>query len=580
MTQPAADPYREGGGDAPGLPFPRKRLVGWTALIALLGVIAVVGPAALLNGGLPRIMRNIYEGGGSMWLLLLLEVACPILVVVLGARAIRGRTTPIAAAGGVALLPALVAFAGTLHQHAHVVDVLGSEPFDSALKLRIAFEGVSEEEASLQLGALVCAFALVAAGAAATGVLASIDRARVGARGGTTWLLSAGISFASTIAAFAYVVATKSIGSAATVFLFSIAASLGVAVLAAFATSSAAALRGWHDPVEARRVSSAIVVAALACALALFLFDRAIVVAERRLVFAAAAGESVDASQRGRILYEWLFTSRAYSVVSTIHVVGTLAAFVPALARATGKGTRPLSASAIAAAIATTIVAIAFVALPAQHVGLIRQTAKLAQEEGPLPVRVPAVDDVDRLRGNSSEVVVLRKDEHVRLGAFRNRTIAADRALAVRDLHDAVQMLGAPRSPNDDESFALLVESTSPGDWTPRVRDPELADMLGSNRHAVHGVFEIDPSIPQRAVRVRIDGPDSLFVANRDGQTMAIDLDPGFDTRVRSFAQIYSSSTSDDVYVIVRWDTSIDSLARVLAAVESGWNKPHVIVSQ
>jgi hypothetical protein len=584
--------YRAGGGDDESVPFPRKNMRAWIFVTAALSVAAAVAPPFLLGDDRAHVGRTMHEGGWFMSVILFLELGCPALVCLLGARVIRGRKTPAVAVAGIALVPSSFAFAATLVERWRTSWAL-EHAVEAGTQLRVALQAVSELEANLQYGALASAFALLASAAVATGAVAAIDVARVRAVGDVARVHSsqarsrsvtfaAAISMVATLAAVAYVLVTKCVGTALRTFEVSLLASFAIAALAAFATRAAGALGGSHDRVEARRMAGALVVAALASALGLFLLDCAILLAQRRSVFSAASGDTVDASTRARILYEWLFTSRAYKVVVTVHVAGALGAFIPALVRARAQWTHPVSVGARVATAISALVVVGFAGLAWSDVALIRRTAadEVAREEP--SVALPRVDSILRLRPPIAYPEVLVRGLPIRgYAAGRPVTISADRALTAGDLADALDASDlSGRFVTIADGFELRVVGSDETDAKPRLPDPALSELIGRDEHVVRGLVVLAPGAPPGAVHIRIDSHDSLFVDAGDGRTLVLDTTPGFDRRLQGFARLYGRATADEIFIDARRDTSIESLARVLAAVDIGWGMPHVNVSQ
>ena len=481
---PQVVPYREGGAPHDGLPFPRANM---TPLIALTGVASAAGlvlPLVLLGTNPSAIYRTMREGGISMWLLLLVMPVSAILVAVLSALAIRGRKIPPAAIFGFALFALPVAALGTISSQRRMFNALAGEAIEPSQKMRIAFEGTQEALAALQYGQAICAFCVGAAALGCAGIAASVDRARVTQSKSASWIAGALIPFTGILITLALAVATRSLGAAPLALLFSFVSLVLIAVVAALAARAAPALPEWHDRAEANRMLGAILTAAVGSALALWLLDRGAMVAVERLVLGACSGESVDPSQRVRILMEGREEARAFAILSAVHPVMGAAAFLPALISGSGKGKQPFSAHGIGALVLATIGALGFWGTYAYTEGLIGSVASRIHPTV-YPVSLPLLADVSSLPSPRGRVIVVTKG-----GAPRSLTdddyesvftFAADKDATAASILAALPGDGGRGTSAyfvADKTVELLVASNRPVVPDPTITDPALRAMM------------------------------------------------------------------------------------------------------
>lgn len=345
--------YREAGA-AGGLPLPRARLVPFTIVIALLALAAIVmGPMLLVvvGGGMAGAWRLFKEGGWAMWLLLLLDLGAPAIAAGLGAFVLRGRRVPAGLLFVAAGLPLALALLGASMYQRMVMGAISGESVDPEMKARILAEGIAEGM-SLDIfgGFVACGVAIVAAAAAGFAV-ASIDVGTI-TRGGPRPSSSGTVG--ATVAGGVWLIATMALamvrlraaGPLVLLTILPVAVLVPVAVLAA---RSAPALRPWHDRAEASRGAAALLVAALSALLAVLALERAIDASFTAKALNAIAGESVDESQRTRILLYALGGVRLAPVAYAVQAVLGIATFGLALVPALGSGRHPATLSAILA---------------------------------------------------------------------------------------------------------------------------------------------------------------------------------------------------------------------------------------
>jgi hypothetical protein len=357
--------YREPGVGG-GLPLPRARLVALTVIVGLLALTSILmGPGLLVVVGrsLAGAWRLFRDGGGWMWLILLLDLAAPVAIAALGAFILRGRAVPAGLLFGAAALPMAVALLGAWRGQRMTVGAISGESIDPEQKARILAEGIAESmSADIFGGFVTCGVAIVAA-AAASFAVASIDLP--GASRGGPKPSSAGAIGASAAGAL-WLVATIGLGfarfrEAGGLVLLPVLPVLVLVPLAVLAGRAAPILSGWHDREESRRAAGALLIAALSALLAVLALEHAIDARFLAQALGAISGETIDESQRARVLAQGLEAGRLGPVAYGLQAVLGAATFGLALAPATGWRRSPATPSAaVAAAFGAALLAAAF----------------------------------------------------------------------------------------------------------------------------------------------------------------------------------------------------------------------------
>ncbi len=549
--------YREGA-PAGGLPLPRKALGVLTAIVILLGVLAIGAPSVLLGvveRGRAGAWRLFVDGGTSMWPLVLLGVVVPIAVAGLGVFVMRGKRVPPGLLFVAASLPFGVALLGAWQGHRRVIGAVGGEAVDPEQKARLLAEGIAETMSNDVLGGLVACGASLVAAVACAATVASID-IRIAERQS----VRAGGLLAGAVAAGAWLVATLALSAlrlraAGPLVLLPV---LVVAALVPFATLAARAtpiLRAWHDRAEARHAASSLLVAMAASLLALFALERAIDAAATSRALSAIAGESLDDSQRARILAESLVAVKLAPASYAVHAVLGVATFGVLLARA-GNPISPSSAAALLLGGA--------LLFAAHRLGDLRAAAPRALATGsvgPLDVTLPVAPaalspgdprDVRRWR------VVVKKDGSGtgpaspacrEIGPWQEVFADRDATLAMLRAH-----VGPPRT---GCTYELLFVLERPH---PRDVDAALGDLAGYVGRTARVPLRLDDGVPAEdapEMRVRVED-DAVEV---DGTRLPLPLRPSAAAgpRVRRIRYAFRKT---------------DTMARVfdtIAAVESAF---------
>ncbi len=567
MTQPNV-PYREGGAHG-GLPFPRANMTAYVVVTALVAACGLLFPLLLLGRSASGIWTNFREGGTSMYVLLLLMPVVSIVVGVLSGLGIRGRRIPPAAIVGAALVPSLVAFLGTLSSQSQTAAVLSGESVDPSVRMRIAFEGTQEALASLQLGGAICAFALGAAAVGCAGIAASVDRARVGAPGSSAWLISLATPIVGFVASLVVMVVTRSLSASPFAFGLSLVSLLIVAVLAPLTARAAPAFRDWHDAAEQNRMLGAVIAAAVAASLALWLLDRTAMIAINRVVLGACSGESVDPSQRARILMEGRVESRAFVMLSVLHVATVLLAFAPAVVRGMSRGRSPLGAGSVITLGLCMLAALGFFGVHAHGMGVLTTTAKNLP---PLtfPVALPTIPDVSPFRHPHQQVTVVDKTGAIVGRAPRNdeqslewnpwHSFAADKDAPAAAVFALVPAATGTMAKGQARSVDLVVAADNGTVDRLEGVDPDIRALMAPEATAVEVEVLLAPSLGRRPSVTFIDDTTVLV----DGvETLRFGI--AFSKELRRAI----GPDESEVHVNIRDTTTVGALVTVISAVTS-----------
>jgi hypothetical protein len=554
-----------------------------TALVAAAGLVM---PLMLLGTKPPRIFLTLKEGGGVMWLLFLLMIATPPAVAVLAGVGIRGRKIPVAAIVGVALVPALMAFAGTTLSRWSMARVLDGPEIDPNQKMRIAFEGTQESLASLQFGAAICAFSLGAAAVGCAGIAASVDRTRMNDRHapsagpGLGWIAALAIPLLGLVASLGVVVEMHSLGEAPVTVLLSVVSLLVVAALAALTARSAGAFREFHDSVESKRMLGAVLAAAVMSALALWLLDRGAILAIERLVFGACSGESVDEGQTARILMEGKHASRGFSFLSGIHVVCALGAFVPALIAGSGKGKHPFGPAGTSALALVAFGTLGFVGVEARAKGYIVSLAAVTHPPS-YPVTLPSVKSGDTTSPARGYAIVVDKFGK-RSGSptapgdayFETHTFAADQdalAATVFDLDRSSPATHSLFGHSVETRIDLLVAPETRAELSQEV-DPEIRAMIAPESMVVSMQVDVETTDSpedhdRRVPSVTFVDQQTVRVKTQASRGIDVRFGPDFGQRLRSAFDSPNGVGVETAYLTVSPTTRVGALVKVVSSL-------------
>ena len=563
--------YREPG-PVGGLPLPRARILPLTIVVALLALVAIALPALLLavaGGSVSGAWRLFKEGGGSMFLLLLLDVAIPVAIAALGSFVLRGRRVAPALLFGAAALPFGVALLGAWSGQRLVMGAIMGESVDPEQKARILAEGIAESmSVDIFGGFVVCGAAIVAA-AAASAALATIDVEKI-TRGGPK-PPSFGVTSAAAAGAV-WLLATIAIGAlrmrgAGALALLPVLPVLVLVPCAVLAGRGASVLRGWHDRAEASRTAAALVVAALSALLALLALQRGIESSFTSRALGAISGESIDPSQRARILGMAIESGRLAPAAYAIHFVLGTATFALALLPALGGGRSPLTASAaVAGGIAVVLLGSTFALARSRTAAPRALAARSAAAPGgvTLPVIVGTFSDKSS-GGVHGERIVVAKDgtgegegdlsKTTSCGAQRGATVYADGAATL-----AMVRARLPQTPGCSTRLVLVAKRNHPPDIDARLGD--YAGYLGTTAYFAASLDEPTTTNSGGAMRVRSVADDAIEI---DGVRVALPLPAtGSPTSAGSLERVsqisYSFRPTDTVEHAIRTMMAVETL--------------------
>jgi hypothetical protein len=404
--------YRAGP-TARGLPLPRTALGVFTATVIAAAVLAAFVPWVLLFArGPAHAWSTFRDGGGGMWVLALLDFALPVALGIAGAVVVRGKRVPSGLFFGVAAIPFFASVLFAYLSHLKVEGALAAGAIEASQVVRIQGAGLAEALSLDQFGGFVtCGSALVGA-LALSGAVASIDVAAATRSGGErpSSVLGAAALVAGTAWFGATLVLTalriKNVGAICIWVVFSVALLVPFAV---FAARAAPVLRGWHDPIEARKASGGLLVAGLAAMFAVLVLERAMLARTASIVFGAVSSESVDPSQRARILMELVDARKWTSIAYVIHGILGTATFGLAVAASVGVGRRPISPSVVMAASVGVFVLAATFVLGVVRTRSIHRAAEVRNV--PEGITLPRVEArMDEGKNESTSAIVLKRD--------------------------------------------------------------------------------------------------------------------------------------------------------------------------
>ncbi len=565
-------PYREPG-KATGLPFPRNGARAFDTVIGLLALAAVCAPLVLVGDAI-GVLNAIRLGGAGMWPLVLSAVASACVVLALGVLLVRGRKLPVAAVVGAALVPILVALIGEIVVHRQVAAALVGESIEPGTRLRIAFEGMAEETNAPLYAAIACSLLLLSAANGAAGVAGTVDHARLSFRSGPLWLLSLAFSITWMGLGLAWVISTKAMSGGLAIVVVGLVAQIVVTLLAVVVTRASVSLPGWHDADEARHIAGAIVCAALASSLCMVLVDRAVLLFVERQMWSAVSDAGVDASQRARLLHEWVVAQRTFSRVTLVHGIGTLCSFAPAIIRAHGRGTSAVSRSAVVAFGLFVATVVAFYGVTSQRAELLRQCGMLARIDTVFNGNLPVVHD------GTSLPLATRNPRVLHLRGLRStpttdsvNTVATegDTSLGavVLDL-DFTAYFGEAR----ELTLEIVVRSELP--LVQRALDPEIAVLVPTGPPVVAVRLMIATSkdfLPRVELR-----RDDVLVTPATGAPHRILRGASRTEQLR--AGVDATPSSPEIHIVAQHTTTLQELVSVVVAFDRGWERVVVHLPQ
>lgn len=500
--------YREGGVAVPGLPFPRTRLMPLTIVIGIVALLAIVVSLAMfvgVGGGMAGAWRLFRNGGWPMWFILLSDFLAPILIGVFAVFVVRGKQTPAGLLFACAAIPFTLALFGAWIGQSMVIGAISGESVDPEQKARILAEGFSEAMSADIFGGLVACGAGIVASIAAASAAASIDTALAARDTKPSSLGTIGAGASGVL----WIVATLAVGGlrvkdAGLTVLLPVLPLLVIVPFAVMAGRGAAVVKGWHDPKEGSRVAGAIVVAGASAALALLALQRCVEATYASKALGAISGESVDPSQRLRILVYAVDAGRLAPVSYAVHAVLGAATFGLALAPSLGNGKHPATPSAIVAVVIGLFLVGGTFVIGSKRASVPHQFAESARASKPggveLPSMVEALSD-KRSGGAYGTRVVVAKD-----GGGEPPASATSTSSGFTIYADKAATLGMVRARLDaDTSRGLRVTFVAtreqPADLVKKIG--YLADYLGNTGY-VSATMQDEPPFSSSSETLRI----------------------------------------------------------------------------
>lgn len=560
--------YREGGLAVPGLPLPRARLVPLTVLVGIVAFLAIVMSLAIfvgIGGGMSGAWRLFRNGGWPMWFIVLSDLFAPILIAVLGAFVLRGKHVPVGLLFVATAIPFVLALFGAWIGQTVIIGAISGESVDPEQKARILAEGFAETMSCDMLGGLVACGAGIVASIAAASALVSIDSA-LASRGQQGTKPSSFGAIGAGACGGVWILATVVVGglrlkSAGAFVLLPVLPLLLIVPFAALAGRGAAAVRGWHDRAEGSRMAGALLVAGASAVLGVLALQRCIEASYASRALSAIAGESVDPSQRLRILAYAVDAGRLAPVSYAVHAVLGTATFGLALAPALGNGKHPATPSAIVTVVVGLLLAVGTLAISSKRESVPRAFAEAARTSTPNGVELPSIVEAlsDKRSGGAygTRIVVPKDganpDSPTPTSSFSSsslqHTIFADKAATIA-------MVRA-RLPNDRGSRVTFV--------TTREHPPELVAKVGylagylGNTGYVSATLQDDApfALSSEVLRVVVVADDAIEI---DGTRYPLPLPERAETD--------SSGRKRAIHYTFRMGDNIDRVVHVIAGVE------------
>lgn len=409
--------YREAAA-AGGLPLPRARLWPLTIVVGLVALAATVMPLGLLvvaghgASGAWRLFRN---GGWPMWLILFSEVVAPVAIAVLGAFVMRGKRVPAGLVFVAAAMPFAVALLGAWVGQRTTIGAISGVSVDPEQKARILAEGVAETMSNDVFGGFVACGAAIAATLAAASLAASIDvgvASRGGAKPSAFGAIGAGACGALWLVA-SLVIGGLRLRDMGPIALLPALPLFVIVPFAALAGRGAGVVRGWHDRAEGSRVAGALLVAAASALLAVLALQRGIEASFTSRALEAISGESIDPSQRMRILAYAVDAGRLAPAAYAVHAILGTATLGLALAPALGAGKHPATPSALGAVAIGLALLGGALALGHSRASIPRAFAEAATASMPAGVSLPVTMETFSNRGSGTAYgtrIIVAKD--------------------------------------------------------------------------------------------------------------------------------------------------------------------------
>jgi hypothetical protein len=493
----------------------RRRNVGlFTAPV--IGIAAMVLLLPLPLFALPQGRVFFLGGGWGMFLLVAMALFVAVGCAMAGSFAVRGNRAGAAVVAGVPLLPAvfgaLLGAVGLNRAFGAIAAIEG----DGDLRMRIMAAGLGESDALPAYGCLLSAIACGASACALLGNAATVDRKPHNAPAGRAWAAPLAIGGLGFIVAVTLRLALRIGGMT---LLFSVPSILIVTGLACAAALNGPLVRDWREPREADRWVVSVFASALLAGAGLVLLELGAAYLSESTGLGAISGESLDPSQRARILAEVASEQSSYRVLAAVDalfvVVVILTVAFAGLGRgANGKLRIPGGAALYVALGATALVIASMVGTRSWQMGRIEQAPYVsAAGEARQLIDLPRVPLSPRLTSSSRSGAVLRVD------AKGKKTFRAAEGL-------------------EDASSLLVVEADRRAEWgdvARAIRETRQAHASGHSRTRPMTI-ELRVTLLEKADRSQLgpygvllgDETSTLVVALASQEYSEDDDDSGF----------------------------------------------------
>jgi hypothetical protein len=319
--------------NVPGLPFPRKNLGAFTAVVVIAALFVPTLPVALLLGVAGV---HAFQVGGlgcyaTFATSLLVAVACG----VAGARAVRGDVSSKIVLLFAPLLPLWVSTAFAFRSLRQVEDAVSAEAVDGSFRLRLLATAFGEIDITPGYGCLVAAVASGVSALALLGSGASVDHRRMGAPASGALGAPLALGLVALIVATILPFVVKTGFASLVVVLPSFLLLTG---LASVAGTNGVVVRHWREPRETDRWVQTMLAASLipAVAFGLLTFGLSVLLEARSLqAFSSMAGVP---SERGAVLAALAEERSRFVVLGIVDASLAVVVVLPAAFSGLGRG--------------------------------------------------------------------------------------------------------------------------------------------------------------------------------------------------------------------------------------------------
>ncbi len=266
--------------NVPGLPFPRKNLGAFTAVVAASALLVPTLPVALLLAVAG--LQSFRVGGIGCYATFATSILVAVACGVAGARAVRGDVPSKIVLLCAPLLPLWVSTAFSFVSLRQVESAVSAEVVEGSIRLRLLATALGEIDVTPGYGCLVAAVASGVSALALLGSGASVDHRRMGAPASSA--LGAPIALGLVALVVATIVPFVVKTGFASV-LVAVPSFLLLTALAGLAGTNGVVVRHWREPRETDRWVQTMLAATLVAALGfgLLAFGLSVLVEARTL---------------------------------------------------------------------------------------------------------------------------------------------------------------------------------------------------------------------------------------------------------------------------------------------------------